>query len=118
MKKSIMIMLALAGSLFAADYSGIWNGKGGIVSAKYGSVPQTAQLTLLQDGSSLQGTFKLNNQKPVPIGSGTVNGTSVTFAIGAGSSQLTAHLAQSGVQLVGTMTTPTGEVFNLAFTKH
>jgi len=115
MKKLAIMFLACAASLAAADYSGIWNGKGGMASAKYGSVPYTAQLTLLQDGTALKGTFKAGNGAPVPLTSGSVSGTQVTFAIAGGA--VTAVLSQSGTQLVGKMTSSGGGVVSFVFTK-
>jgi hypothetical protein len=112
MKKFALAALMLAGSLMA-DESGIWNGQGGIVDAKYGSVPTTAQLTLIQDGSSLQGTFKVGNGTPMAITNGSVSGTTVVFAAGPATATLTA----SGNQLVGKMTSSTGKVINFVFTK-
>lgn len=113
--KLAIAMLVLAGSLMAQDYSGIWNGKGGQVDAKYGTVPVTAQLTLLQAGTSLQGTFKAGGLKPVAIASGSVSGTQVVFVVGAG--VVTARLTQNGSQLAGTMTSGSGDVVNIVFTK-
>ena len=113
MKKLAITILFFAASLAAADYSGIWNGTGGIESVKYGSVPQTAQMTLLQTGSSVSGTLKLGNAAPEKITSGTVSGNSITFAAG---SAFTANLTQNGSQLVGKVTTSRGEVIDLVFT--
>src|SRR5580698_8416802 len=110
MKKLAIMFLACAASLAAADYSGIWNGKGGMVSAKYGTVPYIAQLTILQDGTALKGTFKAGNGTPVPFTAGSVSGTQVTFAIANGA--VTAVLSQSGAQLVGKMTSSSGSVVN------
>lgn len=118
MKKLVIVMLALAASL-AADYSGIWNGKGTIQSARYaGGVPYTVQITLLQAGSSLTGTMRVGKNPSVPITTGTVSGTSIIFAAGATGSQVTAHLSANGNQLTGTMTLTDGEVFTVAFTKY
>ena len=62
MKKLAIMMFLFGASLFAqTSFSGIWNGKGGIGSARYGTVPQTSQMTLLQAGRSVQGTFKMGN---------------------------------------------------------
>ena len=113
MKKSLILMLALAGSL-AADASGIWNGKGTLPDPKYGHIPVTAQLTILQAGTSLKGTFKAGNGKPVPI-TGTVSGTQVTFAVASGA--VTANLQQNGTQLTGTMTSNAGMVATMVFTQ-
>ena len=112
MKKLVMIALASAASLAAANFSGIWNGKGGFEDPKYGLVPQTAQLTLLQAGSSLTGTLKLGNGKPIPITSGTVSAGSITFAVGSGG---TGKLTEQGGKLAGKLTSSTGKVYDVVF---
>src|ERR1039457_3104717 len=114
MKKLVVVLLSLAASLTAADFSGIWNGKGGIESAKYGSVPQTAQMTLLQAGSSVSGTLKIGNGSILKIASGTVSGSTITFAVGTGG---TATLTQSGSQLQGKLTSSKGQILDIVFTK-
>ena len=114
MKKLASILLALAFSLQGADYSGIWNGKGGIEDAKYGSVPQTAQLTLLQAGSSVTGTLKIGNGKPIPITSGTASGNQITFAVSGGTGTLT----QNGSSLQGRLTSSQGKIFDVVFNKN
>ena len=113
MKNSAIMMLVFAASLAAADNSGIWNGKGGIEDAKYGSVPQTAQMTLLQAGSAVSGTLKVGNGTPMPISVGTVSGNQITFVVKGGTGRLT----QNGAQLSGKLTSPAGEVFDIVFTK-
>ncbi len=111
MKKLIVVLLSLAASLTAADYSGIWNGKGGIEDPKYGSVPMTAQITLLQAGTSVSGTLKIGKGPLIPITSGTVSGSTITFAVGSGTGTLT----QNGAQLQGRLTSGTGRIFDVAF---
>jgi hypothetical protein len=114
MKKSAIMMFLLVASLAAqTSYSGIWKGTGGIESTKYGSVPQTAQLTLLQAGSSVTGTIKIGNGQLLTISSGTVSGTTITFAVTGG----TASLSQSGAQLTGKLTSSRGEIFDVVFTQ-
>jgi len=115
MKKLAIVLLAFAASLAGqANYSGIWNGKGGVVSAQYNSVPVTAQVTLIQSGTSLQGTFKAGNGKPVPL-TGSISGNQVVFSVGQGA--VTANLtAQTARQLTGTMTSNGGQVANMVFT--
>jgi len=113
MKKLMVVLLSLAASLAAADCSGIWNGKGGIESTKYGSVPQTAQMTLLQAGSSVSGTLKIGNGPIMKIASGTVSGSTITFVVGGG----TATLTQSGAQLQGRLTSSKGDILDIVFTK-
>jgi|ERR1035441_3391796 hypothetical protein len=114
MKKLVVVLLSLAACLTAADFSGIWNGKGGIESAKYGSVPQTAQMTIVQAGSSFSGTLKIGNGPIAKIASGTVSGSTVTFAVGNGG---TGTLTQSGAQLTGKLTSTRGEILDIVFTK-
>jgi hypothetical protein len=117
MKKLAIMMFALAASLAAADYSGIYNGKGLAQSTRYpGGVPYKVQVTLLQAGTSLTGTFKVGNGKPVPIVSGTVSGTSITFATG-NKAQTTAQLTAAGNELTGKMTSSTGAVYQIAIKK-
>jgi len=114
MKRLAIVMLAFAGSLAAqANYSGIWNGTGGVVSQKYTSVPVTAQMTLIQAGTALQGTFKAGNGKPVPL-TGSVSGDKVVLSVANGA--VTANLtAQTPSQLVGTMTSNGGQIANMVF---
>jgi hypothetical protein len=119
MKKLATILLMLGATLSAADYSGTYTGKGGIEDARYGSVPQTAQLTVLQSGSTFKGTMKLGNGKPAQITSGTVTGTQLTFVVTPnGGKQITGHLSQTGAGLAGKMTSSTGKVFDVVFTKN
>ena len=113
MKKLAIVALAFAASLLAADYSGSYTGQGGFESAKYGSVPATAQLTLLQSGSTVTGTLKLGGGAVVPISSGTVSNNQITFAADNG----TATLVANGTQLTGKYTTSTGDVLDVVFTK-
>jgi hypothetical protein len=119
MKKSLLTMLALAASLGAAqDYSGIYNGKAVVQSARYpGGVPYTVQITLIQAGTSLTGTLKIGNSKPIPIVSGTASGGSLTFAT-AGKVQSTAQLTANGNELAGRMTTSVGAVYAVALAKN
>jgi hypothetical protein len=118
MKRIVIVMFAFAACLAAqtAQVSGIWNGTGGVADSKYGSVPVTAQLTLIQAGNSLQGTFKAGNGKPVALdaGSGAVSGNQIVFSVGNGG--VTANLTQNGNQLTGTMTSSSGQVANMVFT--
>ena len=114
MKKLVVLLLSLTTFLAAADYSGIWNGKGGIESAKYGSVPQTAQMTLLHAGSTVSGTLKLGNGAVWKITSGSVSGSAITFALDNGS---TRSLAQSSSQLQGKITSSKGAILDIVFTK-
>ncbi len=118
MKKLAMMMFILAASLAAQDYSGIWNGKGGKEDQRYGLVPRTAQMTLLQSGTSFTGTLKIGTGKPMQITSGTVSGTGLTFVITSGSGQITGNLSPNGAQLSGKMTASTGDTFDFVFTKN
>jgi hypothetical protein len=116
MKKLAMMAILFAASMAASDVSGIWDGSGGIESAKYGMVPLTAQLTLIQSGSSVTGTYRRGNGKPGPITSGAANGGQITFVISSDGS--TATLTQnSNGQLQGKITSSTGDVFDVVFTK-
>ncbi len=115
MKKFILIATTFCLSLSAADLTGGWNGKGGIESAKYGSVPQTAKMTLVQDGASLTGTFRLGNGPIMQITSGSVSGNQISFIVGQGLS--TAVLTQNGATLQGKMTTSKAAVIDLVFSR-
>jgi hypothetical protein len=117
MKKLAIMMLVGAASLAAADFSGIWSGKGGKEDPRYGSVPATAQMTLLQAGTSLSGSLKLANGKPTKISSGSVSGNQVTVVLTSPGGQVTGRLTQTGAQLTGKMTSSNGEVYNFVFTK-
>ena len=118
MKKLGIMMLLFAASLLAQDYSGVWNGKGGKEDARYGLVPRTAQMTLLQAGTSLTGSLKIGTGAPMHITSGTVSGSQLTFTIINGSAQITGNLSQSGAQLSGKMTASTGATFDFVFTQN
>lgn len=118
MKKLIIALLALATSLAAAsDVSGVWNGKGGIQDVKYGTVPATAQLTLLQSGSTVQGTFKMDNGKIMPIATGSVDGNQIVFVVSVGTGQITARFTPIANRLIGRMTGSNGKVIDFIFTK-
>lgn len=117
MKKLAIAVLFLAATLSAADYSGIWNGKGGLQDAKYGVLPQNVQVTLLQAGNKVSGTIKFNNEAPVKFTSGTVNGNQITVIATRMGAQMTGVLTASGGQLQGRLTTSTAEVYTFAFTK-
>jgi citrate lyase synthetase len=112
------MMLTLAAAFAATDYSGIWNGKGGKEDAKYGKVPATAQMTLLQAGTSLKGTLKFGNNKPVAIASGTVSGSQLTIVVVNNGKQITGSLSQVGTQLSGKMTSSNGQIYDFVFTKN
>lgn len=117
MKLAIMI-LTLTASLAAQDFSGIWNGKGGKEDPKYGTVPQTAQMTVLQAGTSFHGTLRLGARGALmQITNGTVSSGRMTFTIVNGKSQITGNLAASGSQLSGKMTASNGSAFDFVFTK-
>jgi hypothetical protein len=120
MKKLLLTMLAFAASLTAADYSGIYNGKAVQPSEKYaGGVPYSLQMTVLQSGQTFTGTFKIGTGKPVPIVSGSVSGSSLTFSMVANSKmQSTAQLSASGDLLTGRITMSTGAVLTVALKKH
>jgi hypothetical protein len=118
MKKLAIMMFTLAASLAAQDLSGIWNGKGGKEDPKYGTVPQTAQMTVLQAGTSFHGTLKLGAGGAImPITNGTSSGGKMTFTIVTGKSQITGNLGLSGSQLSGKMTASNGSTFDFVFTK-
>jgi hypothetical protein len=117
MKKLAIMMFTLAASLAAQDLSGIWNGKGGKEDTKYGVVPATAQMTVLQAGTSFHGTLKMSTGKVLPITGGTSSGGKLTFAIVNGNQQITGNLSLSGSQLVGKMTASNGRIFDFVFTK-
>ena len=117
MRKAFAIAILLAGCLSAADFSGTWNGRGGQQSQKYGLVPHTAQMTIVQSGSTFTGSLKVDNGKVMKIGSGSVSGTNVIFVLSNAASQITANLAQSGAQLVGKMTSSAGVTYSFVFTK-
>jgi len=118
MKKLAIMMFLGAASLVAADYSGIWNGKGGKEDPRYGSVPAIAQMTLLQAGTSLTGTVKLGGGKPIKITSGSVSGSQVTVVLAGASGQITGRLTQAGSQLTGKMTASNGETYDFVFSKN
>jgi len=118
MKKLAIIILVGASALSAADFSGIWSGKGGKEDPRYGTVPATAQMTLLQAGASLGGTVKLGNGKPVKITSGNVSGNHLSVVLAVKNGQVTGSLTQTGAQLTGKMTASNGEVYDFVFTKN
>lgn len=117
MKKLAIMMFILAASLAAQDLSGIWYGKGGKEDPKYGVVPASAQLTVLQAGTTFHGTLKMNNGKVLQIANGASSGGKLTFVIVNGAQQITGNLAVSGSQLTGKMTSSTGTVMDFVFTK-
>ncbi len=111
MKKIAILAVAFGTSLLAAtSYTGLWSGKGGSVDAKYGTVPQTAKISLLQSGSSITGSVQLGNGKTLPISSGQVSGSQITFAIGQNLG--TGSFTASGTQMQGTITSSAGKVIN------
>jgi len=118
MKKLAIIMLALAAAASATDLTGVWSGKGGREDVRYGTVPQTAQLALIQDGTSLSGTMKLNKGQPVKITSGSISGSQVVLAIVGPTGQVTGHFTQTGTQLSGKMTASNGQIYDFVFTKN
>jgi len=116
MIKSLIIAFALAATLSAADFSGAWSGKGGSPDPKYGLVPVTAQMTLVEATvtGTLTGTMKIANGKPFKI-SGVLSGGTLVFAMGTGESF---SLTPGGsTQLSGKYTSSTGQVVQLLFTK-
>ena len=118
MKKLATLALLLAGGLSAADFSGIWNGNGSVQDSKYGSLPTTMQMTLLQAGNSLTGTLKVNNAKPAKITSGTVNASNATIVmVSPQGHQSTSQLTINGNQITGRVTTSTGKVYTVLLKK-
>jgi hypothetical protein len=115
MKKLAIVAFAFAASLAAADYSGTYDGKGGFEDPKYGSVPSTAQMTLIQSGSSVSGTLKIGNGAIIVLSNGVVSGSQITFAAGKGG---TGSLTVNGAQLQGRLTSSTGKILDIVFTKH
>ena len=113
MRRLMVVLLVLAGSLAAADFSGVWTGKGGLEDPKYGLVPNNVQMTLVQAGSSLSGTLKIGNGKILKITAGSVAGNTLTFALANG----TATLNVVGNQLQGRLTSSRGQIMDLAVTK-
>ena len=117
MKKLIVLLvllLTLTPCLAAATLSGIWNGKGGKEDPKYGSVPVTVQMTLLQAGSSVHGTIKMGNGPIIKIPSGSVSGSSVKLVVGDGTGS--GSFTLNGSKLSGRLTSSRGEIFDLVFT--
>jgi len=119
MKKLATLVLLLAGGLSAAtDFSGIWNGSGSTPDPKYGSVPVNMQMTLLQAGTSLSGTVKVNNANPMKITSGSVSGSNASIVIVSnGNQQTTIQLTLNDPNLTGRVTTSTGKVYTIALKK-
>ncbi len=120
MKKVILSAIVFVFALSAqTDVSGIWNGKAGQQSAKYGTIPTPMQLTLLQAGTNVTGTVKIGNGNPFSISKGSVSGTTLTlFMVTPQGTSGTATLSFSVSQLTGTLTTSTGGSYTLALTKY
>ena len=119
MKKLATILHMLGATLSAADYSGTYTGRGGREDPRYGTDPRSAQLTLLQAGSSFSGSLKIGNSSPMPISSGTVNGTQLTFVVSTGGhGRITGLFSQNGAVLSGKMTASTGQIYDFVFTKN
>jgi hypothetical protein len=119
MKRLLLCGLLLTWTLAAADVSGIWNGKAAQSSAKYAQIPSSLQVTLLQAGNDVTGTFKVGNSKPIAIKSGTASGSQLSLALqpsGAGLVTATLGLQPSG-QITGTMTDSQGNVFTVSLKK-
>ena len=114
MKKLAIIAMVFAGSVFAADYSGIWAGSANKADAKYGVVPNTLQLTLNHAGTTVSGTLKLGNGQPIALSAGTVSGNQISFAVGAVG---TGVLTDTGTRLQGRLTSTTGQVLDVVVTK-
>jgi hypothetical protein len=114
MKKLAIAAFAFVTCLTAADNSGIWKGKGGFEDLKYGSVPATAILTLVQAGSTVSGTLKIGNGPLYTLSAGTVSGNQITFAVGKGG---TGSLTLNGTTLQGKLTSSTGKILDIVFTK-
>jgi hypothetical protein len=118
MKKLIVLLLVLTPYLAAAaDLSGVWAGKGGKEDPKYGSVPVKVQMTLLQAGSSVTGTIKMDNGPILVIPSGNVSGNSISFAVGNGTNgRGTGTFTWNGSNLSGRLTSSRGEIVDVVFT--
>jgi len=120
MKKIAIVVLSLAAAASAAEskLTGIWNGTGGSESGQYGTVPVTAELTLLHAGNTVTGTFRMAQGMVMKISSGVVCGSKITFAVGTEKEGVlgTAVLTQNGDTLQGKVTSNQGEVYELVFT--
>ena len=118
MKKLLFVILAAAVSLSAADYSGVYVGKGAEPSARYGGgVPHTVQMTLRQVGNALQGTVQLDKGPICNITSGSVSGNSINIVVGSNTFRATGQLAVDGNTLTGTMTSTSGMQVTVALVK-
>jgi hypothetical protein len=116
-KKIALLTLLAAGVLSAANYSGTWNGKGMVQDTKYGGLPHSAQLTLIQSGSSLQGTLKVDNGQPMRINVGSVSDGKISFGVHMQATQITGQLSDNNGQLTGRLTSSSGQVFAVTFIK-
>src|SRR5947208_966934 len=119
MKKLLLCGLLFAFTLAASDVSGIWNGKSAQNTTKYGPVRTPVQVTLLQAGTNVTGTFKIDNAKPVAIKTGTASGNQVSISLLVGGGKvITANLTLQGTnQLTGNLTDSQGQMYALSLTK-
>lgn len=119
MKKIAILWLGLAiVALAKSDLSGIWDGKGGRQTEKYGSIAATAQLTLLQAGDSVKGTLKIGNGTVMTITSGVVSGSAIRFNVGTEKEGIlgSVELTRDGSTLRGQVSMYDGRVFDMVFT--
>ncbi|HYP15085.1 MAG TPA: nuclear transport factor 2 family protein [Bryobacteraceae bacterium] len=105
MKPILLLALAAASSLLAADVTGTWTGTLAIPSADGGERPPgPAYLVLKQDGATLTGTAGPNVGEQHPIMNGKAENGHVTFNVAAGETVMQFALTHSGDDLTGEVT--------------
>lgn len=100
MKKTIAIILLLAGNALAADLSGKWSGQFKVAGGDK-DVPQL--FVFHESGDKLTGSGGPNAGEQYPIENGTVNGNRITFEITTGEWKFNYDLRTTGDKITGTL---------------
>ncbi len=100
--------LVAAGTMFAADVSGTWQGSLVAQNTKYGvQTKETLSLLLNQAGGTLSGSLTRNGET-VPVSSGSESNGSVVLAFRLGNETGSVRLTLGNRKLTGTVTTVAG----------
>ena len=118
MKKLLLSAVLLSVSvLFANDVTGLWVGKGSKADIKYGMIPANFQIGITQAGTQITGFVMRDKHDAIKFTSGAISGNQVTISYSEGSNLFTGQLTVSGNQLMGRLTSTSGEVYIFSATK-
>jgi hypothetical protein len=118
MKKLFFSALLLSVSaLYAADATGLWVGKGSKADPKYGMIPTDFKIGITQAASKITGFVMRDKHDAVNFSSGAISGNEITISYNEGANIITGQLTVDGNQIVGRLTSTSGEIYSFSATK-